>query len=465
MEDLDERTNLIPPVNETNYDKPLKPGAEIQASDQYEYIPQSQHSVTVEDDTAKQHKVGNLSSLMHLLKGNIGTGILAMPSAVMNAGLWVGTIGVLVIGGIAIHCMHMLLNCCHILRKRVNEPSLDYAGILETALKTGPQRLQRFSVVGRFVVNFFLMLTQMGFCCVYLVFIAKNIKQVIDSFHPDSMSIFAYLSITTAVMIPYTFVRDLKKLAPFSTFANLLNFVGLIIIFQDLLQDFPDTRVRPAAKSFSKMPLYFGTAVYAYEGIGLVMPIENKMKRPQDFGGYSGVMNLGMVIVTCLYTATGFYGYLKYGEDAAGSITLNLPPKNWLYISVNLMFALSIFITYGLQFYVPIKITWPFFAKRLSSRRFQIYSEYIYRTILVLVSFGIAALVPHLDLLISLIGAFAACALALMLPPTIELLTLSVEQGQLPWWKVLKDILIIVFGLIGFVTGTQTSLQEIITKF
>jgi proton-coupled amino acid transporter len=46
------------------------------------------------------------------------------------------------------------------------------------------------------------------------------------------------------------------------------------------------------------------------------------MKRPQDFGGYSGVMNLGMVTVTCLYTATGFYGYLKYGDDAKGSVTL-----------------------------------------------------------------------------------------------------------------------------------------------
>jgi len=33
----------------------------------------------------------------------------------------------------------------------VNEPSLDYAGILETAMKTGPQRLQRFSTVGRYV--------------------------------------------------------------------------------------------------------------------------------------------------------------------------------------------------------------------------------------------------------------------------------------------------------------------------
>ena len=84
------------------------------------------------------------------------------------------------------------------------------------------------------------------------------------------MSMTAYLAITTAVMIPYTFVRNLKTLAPFSTFANLLNFVGLIIIFQDLLRDFPDTSVRPAAKPFAKLPLYFGTAVYAYEGIGLV---------------------------------------------------------------------------------------------------------------------------------------------------------------------------------------------------
>ena len=49
------------------------------------------------------------------------------------------------------------------------------------------------------------------------------------------------------------------------------------------------------------------------------------MKTPQDFGGWNGVLNTSMVIVGCLYTAVGFFGYLKYGNDTLGSITLNLP--------------------------------------------------------------------------------------------------------------------------------------------
>lgn len=50
------------------------------------------------------------------------------------------------------------------------------------------------------------------------------------------------------------------------------------------------------------------------------------MKTPQDFGGWNGVLNTGMVVVATLYTAVGFFGYLKYGNAATkGSITLLLP--------------------------------------------------------------------------------------------------------------------------------------------
>ena len=47
------------------------------------------------------------------------------------------------------------------------------------------------------------------------------------------------------------------------------------------------------------------------------------------FLGKAGVLNLGLTITICLYNAVGFYGYLKFGDDVRGSVTLNLPNDDW----------------------------------------------------------------------------------------------------------------------------------------
>lgn len=57
------------------------------------------------------------------------------------------------------------------------------------------------------------------------------------------------------------------------------------------------------------------------------MPLENEMKTPKSFGGNVGVLNISMVSIVVLYVGMGFFGYIKYGEDAQGSITLNLPDQ------------------------------------------------------------------------------------------------------------------------------------------
>lgn len=63
------------------------------------------------------------------------------------------------------------------------------------------------------------------------------------------------------------------------------------------------------------------------EGIGVVMPIENEMKKPQDFLGCPGVLNAAMSAIAVMYGFVGFIGYLKYGDEVRGSLTLNLPQE------------------------------------------------------------------------------------------------------------------------------------------
>lgn len=49
------------------------------------------------------------------------------------------------------------------------------------------------------------------------------------------------------------------------------------------------------------------------------------MKEPEAYGGFNGVLNTGIYLVTIIYFFVGFFGYIRYGSDARGSISLNLP--------------------------------------------------------------------------------------------------------------------------------------------
>lgn len=55
------------------------------------------------------------------------------------------------------------------------------------------------------------------------------------------------------------------------------------------------------------------------------MPIENAMRNPGHFLGCPGVLNLGMTVIALVFLVVGSIGFLKYGDEAQGSVTLNLP--------------------------------------------------------------------------------------------------------------------------------------------
>uniref|UniRef100_A0A182W4U8 Amino acid transporter transmembrane domain-containing protein n=1 Tax=Anopheles minimus TaxID=112268 RepID=A0A182W4U8_9DIPT len=410
------------------------------------------------DGRTLEHPTTNLDTLMHMLNGNLGTGILAMPDAFKNAGLYVGFFGTLAMGVICTHCMHLLVRCSHILCRRYGRPSLSYAEVGYYALDSGPSWAQPLATSFRRLINTFLIVMQLGLCCVYYLFVAVNLRELLEylGVQVSVLTVLGYLLIPLTLM---NMVRSLKLLTPTSLTASVLAIAGLAIAFLFLLQDLPHSAsVRPVS-SWSTLPLYFGTVMYAFEGIGVVLPLENNMANPRDFIAWNGVLNTGMTIVVCLYSAVGFYGYLKYGEQAQGSVTLNLPNDNLLAQIVRLLMAVAVLASYALQFYVPMTILAPVVTKHFHHRHC---AEYVLRLVTVLLTFVLAAIIPNLGTFISLVGAVSTSTLALVFPPLIDLLTLW-PDGDRPGrrWIVLKDALIIAFGACGFFFGTAKSLATI----
>lgn len=177
-----------------------------------------------------------------------------------------------------------------------------------------------------------------------------------------------YLLFLLPLFILLSFVKSLRHLSLASSMANLLQTLGLMIVLYYLVKDIE--KVPGSVEdigTFKNFPLFLGTAIYAFEGIGLVLPLQKEMQKPESLRGYVGVLNVSMILVAAINIAIGFFGYRRFGIDVKGSITLNLPAEP-LYQSCNIIFATAIFLSYAIQYYVPFTIIWPWCKQVLHLR-------------------------------------------------------------------------------------------------
>lgn len=414
-----------------------------------------------------EHPTTNNETLIHLLKGSLGTGILAMPNAFHHAGWLVGGVGTLLIGILCTYCIHLLIKAEYELCRRKRVPSLNYPAVTQTALLEGPDALKPLSNVIIHIINTFLLIYQLGTCCVYVVFVSSNIKAIADYYMETETDVRLYMLIILLPLILINWVRNLKFLAPFSTLANFITLISFGIILYYIFREPISFEGREAVGNVAEFPLFFGTVLFALEAIGVILPLENEMKTPKKFGGNFGVLNKAMVLIVTLYIGMGFFGYLNYGMDAKGSITLNLPEEEILAQCVKGMLAFAIYITHGLACYVAIDITWNDYMKKHvgDSPRATLY-EYLIRTVLVLVTFLLAVAIPNLELFISLFGALCLSALGIAFPALIQTCTYWHEtHGMAKAWMLVKNVIIGIIAVIGLVVGTSTSLKEIVHTF
>merc|ERR1711892_998841 len=373
------------------------------------------------EDRDGENTISNVETIIHLLKGNIGIGVLTMPIAISNAGLVGGVLGMVFVAVVTIHCMHTLVIAAQKLMAKRGVEFLDYADTAEAAFLEAGGGWASKSHHMRRLINIFLCMSQIGSNAVYILFVAQNIMPIAETYFDLGWNYRLYIALLLIPVITICSIKNLKYLSPCSILANILEFVGLGIIFYYIFATpIPSSDSVPWFTSPVKFPIFFGTAIFAFEGISVVLPIENQMSKPKDMLGWNGVLNTSMVTIAGLYIAMGFFGYLKYGGETAASITLNLPQGDVLAQSALCMFSIAIFFSYALQFYVVMDIIGPNIIKPNVSDRMYPFVEWITRVLLTVLTLGMAATVPWLDLLVSLLGAIKMSTLSLMAPALVD---------------------------------------------
>lgn len=435
-----------------------KNGSQTQSPDDAPYDPHIHRQLA--------HPTTNTETLIHLLKGSLGTGILAMPEAFKNSGLVVGSICTVIIGIICTYCLHVLVQAQYELCKKLKVPVLTYPESMKIALQQGPQWLRRYSKISAPIVDIFMISYQLGICCVYIVFVATNIKKVADVY----MTVLderIWMLILLLPLILINMIRNLKLLAPFSQVANIITFIGLSIVMYYVFLDLPSPATRDYVGRPRDFALFFGTTLFALEAVGVIIALENNMLTPKNFGGSCGVLNRGMTSIVVMYVFVGFFGYIKYGPlCVGGSITLLLPSAELLAQSVNIIFAIAIFITFALQCYVPVEIIWStYMKKKYENSEHRLLVEYVMRTLVVITTFLLAVAIPRLGLFISLFGALCLSALGIAFPAMIEICVYWPDRLGPCNYILWKDILLILFGIIGLVVGSGTAINDIIVSF
>ncbi|VVC32157.1 Amino acid transporter, transmembrane domain [Cinara cedri] len=414
-----------------------------------------------------KHPTSYFDTLIHLLKASLGTGILAMPSAFKNAGYVVGTLGTIIIGILCTYTIHLLITASYELCVKRKIPSLTYSGTAAAAFEEGPKATRKLAPYASMITNLFLVLYQIGSSCIYVVFIASNLKAIGDFYlGGTAVDVRMYMVYILVPLILISWIRNLKLLAPFSSIANCLTIASFSIIFYYIFREAPSFAGREPVGTIKSIPLFFGTVLFAMEAIGMVLPLENEMKNPKKFGSMFGVLNFSMLPISLLYTFVGLLGYLKYGENTTGSITLDLPSEEVLSHVVKLLLSVSIYICYALSNYVAFDIIWKGVEQKMEKNEHTICWEYVLRTSIVITTFFLAVAIPNLEHLISLIGAFCLSSVGIALPAIINFLTFAdvyKKEGNLRFGLFcLRNLLIVLIAIFAFIIGVTTSISDII---
>ena len=220
-----------------------------------------------------------------------------------------------------------------------------------------------------------------------------------------------------AVFLPFSLMRDISKLAITALIADGLILMGLLYLYYyDILTIARNHGVADIINFNSRdWTLFIGTAIFTFEGIGLIIPIQESMRRPKDF---PWVMGGVMIIITIVFISMGALSYAAYGSKTETVVILNLPQDDPFVNAVQFMYSLAILLSTPLQIFPAIRITeTELFTRSGKYNPYIKWQKNVFRFFVVMLCAAIAwGGADDLDKFVALVGSFACVPLVYIYP-------------------------------------------------
>ncbi|KAF2739623.1 amino acid transporter [Polyplosphaeria fusca] len=352
-----------------------------------------------------QGDASNVKSFFTLLKAFVGTGIMFLPKAFKNGGILFSSLTLVTVSLVTSLCFHLLLKC----RRQYG------GGYGEIGEAIGGSRM-RTLILGS------ITLSQLGFVCAGIIFVADNLSSFLAAVTPSTstpLSTTALIGIQLVLLVPLAFIRNISKLGPAALLADVFILIGLTYIYwYDISSMVKMGGFNPTVELFNPrdFTLTIGSAIFTFEGIGLILPIQSSMRHPQHF---NKLLYLVMFIITIIFTSVGFLCYATFGDRVSVEVITNFPQTSKLVNAVQFLYALAVLVGTPVQLFPPIRIIeHKIFGYRSGKRdNMTKWKKNVFRTAIVLFCGVIAAAgASDLDKFVALIGAFACVPLVYIYP-------------------------------------------------
>lgn len=394
---------------------------------------------------SREGDASTVKTFFTLIKAFIGTGILFLPKAFRNGGILFSSLALVSVSLINCFCFRLLLDCRH-----------KYGG--------GYGELGESIVGSRFrsLILASIAISQLGFVCSGLIFTAENLFSFLNAVTKDAghIGVATVIALQFLPLIPLALIRNISKLGPVALVADAFILIGLIYIWYYDIGSLARHGMDPSVRLFnpSDFPLTLGSAIFTFEGIGLILPIQSSMKKPHHF---KGLLYFVMFLITAIFTSVGALCYATFGENTKIQIISNFPQDSPVVNAVQLLYSLAVLAGEPVQLFPAVRILeTSIFGERATGKRSLAikWKKNGLRTLTIAVCIGIAVVgASDLDKFVALIGGFACVPLVYIYPAYLHYKGVA----ETTWEKGL-NILTMTVGLIAMVyTSSVTIVQWI----